>query len=509
MGETAIRNAIHRALDAPAHHLPDDPFLASRIIALAQEKETVSMKRKLPVGVIIALILLCMSVTAAAVGLTLRETWEASFQKMNTHGEIWLPDEPTQDDMSLEKALDTARAAIKATFATPDAELNTMGVYPTFYGNNHWDVFFSSRRDGNIEFNNGDYGPDGEYRVSIDGNTGEIFSCVWYTNDFWSAAQRIWDEGSRDEVYYAYQQTDFYRQPIEKQAYFTALLAEAGYEVRANDAERLHLLERVELEFIRRKPGDSFIAADDPQCIAAWQAVQERYGFDPALLQKYFFQAGRLDAQTGTDDIILAFNWYERDLMLTLGISSGTYLEDEPSRIGTFMVSFLPGTTDVAAVTWLPQEEGWTQEKLLALDERLARESQADPALVQRIGELRAQYGDNWHYWPLEVQEALDIVDESSRLPQEGEMSVEEAMQYALNAIVYRYGQGALDALGNYAVGVTNRVAEYNGKLFWTVYITSNPAREEDGWRVTFMDGDLPLPEGDPDVKDMLDGSNG
>ncbi len=509
MRDEKLRKAVHPAVDAAAQHLPDDPFLAARVIALAKEKETAPMKRKLPIGVIIAIALLCMSVTALAVGLTLRETWEASFQKMNTHGEIWLPDDPQEGDMSLEEALGVARAAIKKTFATPDAELDAMGVYPTFYGNNHWDVFFSSRRDGNIEFNNGDHGPDGEYRVSFDGDTGEIFSCVWYTNDFWAAAQRIWDEGDRDEVYYEYQRADFYRQSPEQQAYFTALLKEAGYEVRADEEERLHLLNRVELDFIRRKPGDYPIAADDAQCIAAWQAVQERCGFDPALLQKYFFQAGRLDAQTGTDDIILAYNWYERDLMLTLGVASGTYLEDEPSRIGTFMVSFLPGTTDVAAVTWLPQEEGWTQEKLAELDARLARESKAKPALVQRIGELRALYGDNWHYWPLEVQAELEIVDESSRLPQEGEMSVEEATQYALNAVIYRYGQDALDSLGDYVVGVTNWLTNPDELLIWEIYITSDPAREEDGWRVTFHDGSLPPPEGDPDVKDMLDGSNG
>ena len=88
MREENIRQAIRRSVDACAASARENPCLAQRVIAQANRKEQPYMKKKLPTAVIVLLALLLASLTAAAIGLTVRDVWQQSFDKMNTSGYI-------------------------------------------------------------------------------------------------------------------------------------------------------------------------------------------------------------------------------------------------------------------------------------------------------------------------------------------------------------------------------------------------------------------------------------
>ncbi len=368
MRDEQFRQSVHRAIDMPAQQLPDDPFLANRILALANEKERPRVKRKLSVGLVLAIIMVLTSLTALAVGLTAHEIWQESFLKMNTTGEINIISDPTEDDMPVEEAIAMAREAIKEKYAATDAELDAMGVYPNFIGRDwewsdgtepdEWQIFISSRTDMSIDLSTERYGAAGEYRVYIDAEAKEVTYCHWYTEDFWARAGRIWDQGNHDLVYGYYKGNTFYTLSVEEQARWEALFAAEGYELRSRDTLYHDLLLRGALDILFREGDEYALAADDPQCIAAWQVLEEQYGLEKALLEKYYFRAGRLGMHTGTDDIFIAysFNWAE----------APEELETEPVRtsmcyftrcLGIYLISFAPGTTEVQAVTHLLESE--------------------------------------------------------------------------------------------------------------------------------------------------------
>lgn len=417
MRDEQFRQAIHQAIDAPAQHLPDDPFLAGRILALANEKEMKPVKKKLSVGLILAIAMILMSLTALAVGLSAYEIWEKSFQKMNTTGEIHIISDPTEDDMPVEEAIAIARDAIKEKYAATDEELDAMGVYPNFIGRDwewsdgtqpdRWELFISSRTNMDIDLSTERYGAAGEYRVYINAETKEVTLCNWYTEDFWARAQRIWDKGNHDLVYGYYKGNTFYTLPVEEQARWEALFAAEGYELRSRDTLYHDLLSRGALDILFREGDEYALAADDPQCIAAWQVLQEQYGLEKSLLEKYYFRAGRLGMHTGTDDIFIAysFNWAE----------APEELKTEPVRtsmcyftrcLGIYLISFTPGTTDVQTVTHLLESEvnrepsvteglplqktDWTADDLLFFDKVVT----AYAAAYERLIAAQATLGE-------------------------------------------------------------------------------------------------------------------
>ena len=396
MNEQEIRRRIHSAVDAYAAPAQENPYLAQRILARADRKEPPRMK-KLSTGAILLIVLLLFSLTALAVGLmTVEEVWKQSFQKMNTTGLIHNLSDETQAEISLEEAIAIAREAIIAKYGTPESELDAMGVYPTYAARgwdgktddypSEWDIFFSSRENVDLDLDHLDYGPTGEYRVYINAETKEVTYCHWYTNDFWSAAQRVWDCGSYDEVYWWYKQTDFYTQPIEQQTYWRNMLEKQGYEVVAED-EKLHaLLQRASTE-LQFQPVDQIADNSLPQVAAAWEALEEAYGLNAEMLQKYAYVATIPGWETGTEDVCIHY-----DFELEFAWQEEGQIDDHCGQLfpyvknlGVFMVSFEPGTTRVTAITHVknsedawpgPVTEGgllarsdWTAEDLLAFDE--------------------------------------------------------------------------------------------------------------------------------------------
>jgi len=397
MTDQRIREKIHRAVDVQGASLRDDPFLATRIIAATKRKEGPRMK-KLSTGMIIAIVLMLLSVTALAVGLTVEEVWQQSFTKMGTTGEIRTIGTPTETDLTMDEAAAIAREALKAEFAVTDEELDAMGFYPSYFAAevddgipypSSWQFLWSSRTNVDIDKDDTDFGPNGEYRVYMHGETGEIDVCNFYTNNFWDYAQRIWDVGNHDEVYRYYNKTDYFTLSTEQQTYWTNLLAEAGYTVRDKAGELHQALRSAELDLLFC---DLNRAADnaDPLVAAAWAALEKETGLRADLLQKYAYIATVPGWNTGYDDVCIHFSYALEWAMMEAGYldAYSDWIFGLSKNLGMYMVSFEKGTTNVAAVTHVTRSESvpldpitegplfvrndWNAEDLLAFDAEYA-----------------------------------------------------------------------------------------------------------------------------------------
>lgn len=376
MTDDRIREQIHRAVDVYGASMQDDPFLTQRIIAQTNRKEAPRMK-KLSTGMIIAIVLMLLSVTAVAVGLTVEDIWRQSFEKMGTTGLIRDISDAAEAEISMDEAIAIAKQAIMAKYGTPEAELDAMGVYPTYAARgwdgktdeypSEWDIYFSSRTGVDIQMDDEYHGPTGEYRVYINAETKEVTYCHWYTNDFWSKAQRVWDCGNYTAVYRETQWPGFYMQSQEMQAYWTALLEEKGFAV-PNADKQLHsmlLAGNLDMQFAALS---TLAPKDDPQVQAAWAALEEQRGFDAQTLQKYCYVASKPGWQSGYDDVVLHFSYELQWNMLETGHlhSMTNWLVDRAMDFGLYMVSFEPGTTNVAAITHVTRSESAKQESITA-----------------------------------------------------------------------------------------------------------------------------------------------
>lgn len=572
MDEQRLREQIHCAVDAYTPIAEAPPYLTQRILARANGKESVKVKKKLSTAAILVIALLLISATALAIGMSVEDMWKQSFDRMNTTGEIRNLSDETQAEISMEEAIAIARSAITGKFGTPEAELDAMGVYPTYAARgwdgktddypSDWEVFFSSRTDVELDLDHTDYGPTGEYLVRINAETKEIDTCIWYTNDFWSRAQAVWDCGSYDEVYWQYKQTDFYGQSIEQQTYWRDMLKKHGYEVVPED-EKLHALLLRASTPLQFTPVEQIADNSLPQVAAAWAALENAYGLEAGLMQKYAYVATVPSWKTGTEDVCihydfeLEFAWLEEGLIDDHCDQMFSYVK----KLGLFMVSFEPGTTEVKAIThvknsedawpWLVTEgellarSDWTAEDLLAFDEAytelekaIARMHRAgadvgemglvrdavmralggDPELYDNIlegydirrwfsdetaptstpeppvtkEEAQALYGKSPLYWPVEVRYALSFYSNRNlTVPQEGELTQEEATKLAIALLTSHKGQEALDELGDYRVGctLTRFEGDYGKEVTqWKFYICNAERDEENGWYVRFID---------------------
>lgn len=362
---------IDRTLVSGSVPEPPEGFILQmdRMIAQLPKKERVIVKKKISTAAVVFVLLMLLSATALAIGLSIDEIWKQSFEKMNTTAVITDISTPMEGDMSAEEAIEIAKNAIRAAYGTTDEEFARMGVYPTFFAHGYdeeapddpaeWKIYFSSRTDVDLDLDTLWYGPDGEYRVYINAETKEIMYLNWYTNDFWSKAQRVWDCGNYKEVYRHYCKPSFYSQPIERQEYFRQLLAEKGYQLISQDWKYHDLLLKRTLELQFADPADAIAPGEDEQADAAWTALLLQYGLDPELLQKYAYQATRAQLNTGTDDIFIAYNFEEEfDRLEAAAIDPWCdRLFANVRRLGLFMVSFEPGTTNLVQVTNVPFSE--------------------------------------------------------------------------------------------------------------------------------------------------------
>ena len=583
MDDNRIREMVHRAVDAYAGPARDDPYLAQRILADQSRKEAPRMK-KLSTGMIIAIVLMLLSVTAVAVGLTIEDVWQQAFSKMGTWGEVWNIGEPTEKDLTMDEAAAIARKAIQEKFAVTDEELDAMGFYPSYFAAEvddgtyypaDWRFLWSSKTNTDIALDDDDHGTNGEYRVYMDAITGEIDTCIFYTTDFWRYAQRIWDTGNYEEVYRNYKQTDFFNQPSDVQSYWTQQLADKGYAVRT-ELEGLHqALRSAHLELLFN-PIDTFADNADPQVAAAWAALEREYSLDTDLLRKYAYVASVPGWNTGYDDVCIHYSYEREWSMMEAGFLDpySDWIFSFAKRVGMFMVSFEKGTTNVAAVTrvkesemQLPQNvvtEGtllrrtdWTAEDLTNFDAefdkldkavqrmRAAKLSDGDIQAVMRdyfhrMGEesypaapeemnaeqwfqessewdakigvptttyeqFIAEHGRDKRFWPQEVMMSLD--PRSYRMPNEGEITFDEALTRALDQLAKERGTADLTGftVNIQRVSLTDDPSKVDCR--WQIFIGDDPAHVQKGWKIVFGEWDEHIDT--PHIQDIMDSSNG
>lgn len=119
-----------------------------------------------------------------------------------------------------------------------------------------------------------------------------------------------------------------------------------------------------------------------------------------------------------------------------------------------------------------------------------------------------AQYGMNWYFWPLEAQK--DALGGHHHVPDGDCMTRDQAAETAIAAVNEQLGPDALASLGAYQVGVICcRYDEPDGvRISWLVYITSDPEGMTDGFRVDFDDPAGMQFNSEP-VIDRANGQNG
>lgn len=112
----------------------------------------------------------------------------------------------------------------------------------------------------------------------------------------------------------------------------------------------------------------------------------------------------------------------------------------------------------------------------------------ADPApLYPQESEAIAQYGKVMYYWPPEIQ--VQVYGYPHAIP--AREDYEHALEIAKKAILDQYGPDALEALGEYQVGLLHTAVqnETNGAavLGWDFMLTTDPEFLSDGYRVQFQ----------------------
>lgn len=114
------------------------------------------------------------------------------------------------------------------------------------------------------------------------------------------------------------------------------------------------------------------------------------------------------------------------------------------------------------------------------------RQQDAKAAQTEKEQLYQRQYGLDWHFWPPEKQVEV-YPDYYLSIPTQAEY--DQAVATALEAIRAEEGQAAIDALGEYTVGLMFDKREMNGglRVHWEVYITTDPNYLSDGWRVHYI----------------------
>ena len=138
MKDEVIRQKIHRAVDAHGAALRENPFLAQRIIAQScpDRKEAPRMK-KLSTGAIIAIVLMLLSATALAVGLTAEELAKVE-AIVNTH--VLAAEQGSMTEMPLEEAKKLGALALFGEKYGKVVRVVRMGDFSTeFCGGTHVD----------------------------------------------------------------------------------------------------------------------------------------------------------------------------------------------------------------------------------------------------------------------------------------------------------------------------------------------------------------------------------
>ena len=443
------------------------------------------MKVKRFVSLAAALTLVTGSALASMTSDDFEAIWQQSLDRMNATA---LPrsfnELPGESDLSYDEALAIARQAIFDKYATPPEELDAMGLYPDYFApeeglSAEWRFFFSSLRDADIDEGH-DYPAPGEYRVYLDSPSGEVTLCLWYIDDFWPYAQRVWDAGKHDTVYEYAQKAGFLALPADQQASWQALLESAGYdlaEVLSGEALLKDGYFKLEL-----RDGADIDPASDPRIAAAWDAVGEAFGLDTDLMRQYHYIAFYSPLDDSQSDVFIVYNSDGLWAMRRGGDVESwcARLLCEVDRLGTFLVRFDPESGEIRYVTHgdhtaMPADEGdpatllgrpqWNADDLLLFHEAYQNlEATMTEALNQGLrrdeqqliaDEIRRGLGGSEELYP-GVAEAVNI-------------GLEAALPIAQKAAAERAGMTIEDFSAQFTTDSSGYMPEGKYFFFWFV----------------------------------------
>lgn len=384
MCDRELRHLIQQTVEHRAKGYTIDPYLAQRVIA--KGKENPKMKKKLSFIIVLMLVLLLITATAFAVSHldAFKAIWENSFQRMNTTGtidavpmeefdlasfekeysesfgldrkeDLVLSTVPEDQDLPFEEAYVIAKQAIMDTFGTPEAEIDAMGVYPTYYKTvyndsvSEWSLYFSPRTHTDLEADH-DYAAPGEYRVSVLSPSGEVTICVWYLDEFFPKyAQRSWDAGKYDYVYQKatqYAATNFFTISKEEQAHFLRLFEEKGFDISPLQKADSELLKSMEMTLRFAPLEENLLHTDTPGLSQALIVMEQQFGLTPALMDSLCMVCLPSPASSDTLDFCFSYNFNAAQLI---------YDHHEPHRGIQALVSAAPRYTKLYMVSLEPQ----------------------------------------------------------------------------------------------------------------------------------------------------------
>ena len=373
------------------------------------------MKKKLTVSFVLALALMLATVTGALAASgafeRMMEVWQNSFEKMNTTGTVDVLDReeasqtaqelswkndlilstvPQEGDLDYDVAFAIARQAILDTFGTPEAELDAMGVYPTFYNTpfqdepddsytNEWEFYITPRHDVNIDEDH-EYEAPGEYLVRVASPSGEINDIFWYIDAFWpDYALRTWNAGKHEYVYQkALNGNAFYQMPKDKQDEFLKLFEEAGFDAKALEKDMTALLN--EFRWWQVTEGaDNLLDQDTPAVRATVGAIERTYGFTREMMKTYCFRLLPSPFDSDTEDYCLIFdhNLIYREEQTPENRTGGVgwyelELHQYPHRLGYFLVRLNPETREAVETLHVPWTNTYGTANYNLLDDQIA-----------------------------------------------------------------------------------------------------------------------------------------
>ncbi len=351
MTEQQEKRILKNTFDMTLSGLQTDPYLAQKIIR-EQTKGEEKVKKKISFAFVLVNLLVLCAVTAFAVSIGTETPDKQVLQPAVTLSPVNTKGKEAYDILPLSEACEIAREALRKNYGVTDTELEQLMLYPYsavgYYDVSNWTMVFYSNPNRVSDQSQDTYaGPLGEYRVVINGKTGSVESCEWYTVDFWKNAQRIWDAGNYEEVYRRYFMADFRYLPEETQAHFEQLLVEKGYAMVAESDRHLQL-DAFGSKILLCDPALA-LPDEDPQVQAAWEAVEKRFGLDVSVLKNYSYIATRAPWESDTDDIVIAYNLPSAvEKQSTGGMDPCAYLlYAKVQRAGMFLFSFEKDTTHI------------------------------------------------------------------------------------------------------------------------------------------------------------------
>lgn len=328
------------------------------------------MKAKRILSLTAALALLTAPALAEMTAEDFEAIWQSSLTRMNATA---LPrvftELPSADDLTYDEALSIARQAIFDQYAAPADELDAMGLYPDYFAPEEgrpaeWRFYFTPLANACIDEDH-PYAAPGEYNVYLDSPSGEVTLCLWYIDDFWPYADRLWDAGKTDVLYEYARKSAFLTLPADEQDLWLARLEAAGYDmtdVRTGEA----LFRDGEFVFaLRRESHPALDPETNPRAAAAWQALADTFDLDPGLMRQYGYIAfdSPLDGP-GRDVFIVYDGGMEWNMRRGGDVDYWcSRLLGEVDRLGLYLVRFDPGTGEVKHVArcdrpTVPADEG-------------------------------------------------------------------------------------------------------------------------------------------------------